>query len=297
MNVCTVLFSSLVAGAAGGSVPVLTGPVPALALQSSYGHSYRDVVFRAFQDVLGRDPHSDELRRYTRLMEDEGWTERDIRRDLRERSSYRRDDDTDRRRRDNDDSDRRSGRETTRRDDDDSGRRSGRETTRRDDDDSGRGSGRETTRRDDDDSGRGSGRETTRRDNEDSGQRRGGDQGSDRQQRSSGQATLTQEQANKIVRDAYRATLGRDADAGGLRDYSQRVLRDNWNQGQIEKALRDSPEYANRIVRDAYRAILGRDADAGGLRDYSQRVLRDHWSQRQVEDALRNSPEYRSKHR
>ena len=47
-------------------------------------------IERAFEDVLDREPTEREFRRYRDLMEDEYWTERDIRDDLRERSDYRR---------------------------------------------------------------------------------------------------------------------------------------------------------------------------------------------------------------
>ena len=50
-------------------------------------------IERAFEDVLDREPTEREFRRYRDLMEDEYWTERDIRDDLRERSDYRRHED------------------------------------------------------------------------------------------------------------------------------------------------------------------------------------------------------------
>ena len=43
-------------------------------------------IERAFDEVLDREPTERELRRYRFLMEEEYWTERDVREDLRERS-------------------------------------------------------------------------------------------------------------------------------------------------------------------------------------------------------------------
>jgi hypothetical protein len=48
------------------------------------------------------------------------------------------------------------------------------------------------------------------------------------------------------VRRAYLAVLNREPDADGLRDYGARVQKDNWSQGDIEKALRESPEHRAR---------------------------------------------------
>jgi hypothetical protein len=52
-----------------------------------------------------------------------------------------------------------------------------------------------------------------------------------------------QDYATQIVRRAYLAVLHREPDANGLRDYGARVVRDRWTQAEVEKALRDSPEY------------------------------------------------------
>lgn len=48
------------------------------------------------------------------------------------------------------------------------------------------------------------------------------------------------------MRRAYLAVLNREPDADGLRDYGARVQKDNWSQGDIEKALRESPEHRAR---------------------------------------------------
>jgi hypothetical protein len=62
-----------------------------------------------------------------------------------------------------------------------------------------------------------------------------------RQRRGTGrQAT-----AEEIVRRAYLSVLGREPDAGS-RGYVDRVLRDNWTQQDVERELRNSPEYRRR---------------------------------------------------
>ncbi len=58
-------------------------------------------------------------------------------------------------------------------------------------------------------------------------------------------ARVTREQAEEVVRRAYRSTLGRDPDEGA-RGYVDRVMRDRWTQGDVERELRKSPEFRNR---------------------------------------------------
>jgi ParB-like chromosome segregation protein Spo0J len=87
MTLRTALLSGLMVGAIGGAVLGALGSPPAMASESD---GDRTMVVRSFQSALGRDPHSYELRRYARLMDDYGWTEQDIRKDLAERSDYRR---------------------------------------------------------------------------------------------------------------------------------------------------------------------------------------------------------------
>lgn len=49
-----------------------------------------DAIRRAFQDVLKREPTESELRRYRGRMEEDGWSEEDVRNNLQTRSDYRR---------------------------------------------------------------------------------------------------------------------------------------------------------------------------------------------------------------
>lgn len=44
-----------------------------------------EIIVRSFEDILNRRPKREEMHFYRRLIEDRGWTERQIRRDLREK--------------------------------------------------------------------------------------------------------------------------------------------------------------------------------------------------------------------
>jgi TorA maturation chaperone TorD len=225
-----------------------------------------EAIVEAFEDVLHREPSDRELRRYLALMEEEGWTERDVHDDLRERPDYRR-----------------HSRDAYE-DPDKVIRRAYDDILHREPDAEGlrlyRG------RMVDDDWSERDVREALRESPE--------------------YATRSRESAEKIVRRAYEDVLGREPDANGLASYRTKVLDQGWEEHDVREALKKSPEYrqkgqitrqeAEEIVRRAYLDTLEREPDAasGG---YVDRVLRDHWTEQDVARELRNSDEYRNKHR
>jgi hypothetical protein len=107
--------------------------------------------------------------------------------------------------------------------------------------------------------------------------------------------------ADAIVRRAYRDILGREPDAEGLRIYRSHIIDRGWTEQQVREALRESAEYkqknvmtrakAQEIVRQAYLVVLKREPDPKSA-GYVDRVLRDNWTQADVERELRRSPEY-----
>jgi hypothetical protein len=56
---------------------------------------------------------------------------------------------------------------------------------------------------------------------------------------------MTLARAQDIVRRAYLSVLRREPDPGS-RGYVDRVLRDHWTQGDVERELRKSAEYRRR---------------------------------------------------
>jgi hypothetical protein len=111
---------------------------------------------------------------------------------------------------------------------------------------------------------------------------------------------------DRIVKHAYNTVLGRDPDPSGLYQYRNQIEQHGWDEHDVERSLRDSPEYrqknsmsqgdARAIVRRAYQSVLGRDPDPASS-VYVDRVLRDHWTERDVARELRNSDEFRNKQR
>ena len=59
-------------------------------------------------------------------------------------------------------------------------------------------------------------------------------------------------QAQDVVRNAYRSVLRRDPDAGGLRNWTEQVMANDWTQRDLENQLRNSDEYRD-MVRTARR--------------------------------------------
>lgn len=69
-------------------------------------------------------------------------------------------------------------------------------------------------------------------------------------------STSSRWQAQQIVRDAYRDILRREPDAGGLRQYTNAMLREGWSVNQVRQSLLNSDEYAERFgSRSRYRGV------------------------------------------
>jgi TorA maturation chaperone TorD len=266
MTLRTVLLSGLVFFSA---VPVLTAAPQAQGLQS---RGEQAAVVRSFRAVLDRDPHPYEVRRYALLMGEYGWTERDVRRDLAERSDYRR-------------YTAGSAFDTnaiiTRGYQDILGRRPD-------------AAGLQSYRRHIIQEGWSEQdvREALRQSPE---------------YRSTARRNTS---ADQIVGRAYRDELNRDPDPSGLETYRRAILESGWDEQDVRQELRRSDErrglpgsgsavrgqdHVTQVVRNAYLAVLDREPDATGMRDYGARVAQDNWSQADVERALRDSPEYRNR--
>jgi TorA maturation chaperone TorD len=249
------------AGAMVGGLALVAGlPGPA------HADWREEAIIEAFEDVLERGPSERELRRYRARMEEDGWTEKDVREDLRERPDYRR-----------------HSRDASENPD---------EVIRRAYDDilhrapDADGLRLYRGRMIDDDWSERDVREALRESPE--------------------YATQSRESAEKIVRRAYEDVLGREPDANGLASYRAKVLDQGWDEHDVREALKKSPEYRQRgqttrpqaeeIVRRAYQSVLGRDPDAGS-RGYVDQVLKEHWTEEDVARELRKSDEYRKKQR
>jgi hypothetical protein len=180
------------------------------------------IIRRAYRDILGRDPDAEGMRSYRIKMVDEGWSEQAVREALRNSPEY-------------------SSGSVRNTSADRIIRRAYQDILRRDPDQA----GLETYRRnivergwDEQDV-----RTALRRSSEARGQVSGGSA-----QGSGGHATsqpppMTEAQANDIVRRAYLSVLNREPDATGMRDYTNKVLREHWSERQVQDALRKSPEY------------------------------------------------------
>lgn len=105
----------------------------------------------------------------------------------------------------------------------------------------------------------------------------------------------------KLIKGAFSDLLGRDPNAGELRDFRNRVIDAGWTERMLRDHLRTEEPYrseaAELIVRRAYRDVLGREPDASGLKQFRWAVAEKGWTESDVRDELRKSAEYRNKPR
>ncbi len=163
------------------------------------------IVRRAYQDILNREPDEDGMRTYRSKIIDDNWSEKDVRNDLRR-------------------SQERAGLKSEAVDQ--IIRRAYQDVLRRDPDQSGLATYRAKMLYD------GWSERDVRSDLKKSSERREiGD--------------VSNEQAQQIVRRAYRDVLGREPDSGSS-VYIEKVMRNHWSQDDVATALRKSPEYKQK---------------------------------------------------
>ena len=271
MRLTTVILAAgVVAGAAELAAAEEEGRMPLLQVREAFD----PVIDHAFRAVLGRAPSDFELRRYRILMQGYGWTEPDIRRDLRERSDYR--------------AVRvRSGvtAETV-------VRRAYQDILGREPDPNGLRD--YTSKIVNDGWSEWDVRNALRR--------------SDEYAATGGPAVrFRTASADRIIRRAYLDILGREPDAAGLDSYRRNILEEGWDEYDVRRALIRSPERrqqrvavsaqaAEDMVRRAYRSVLNREPDADGMTHYTSKVLYEGWNEDDLVHALRDSDEYRETH-
>ena len=177
--------------------------------KSSESFQQDKAIQRSFKTELDREPSGPELQRFRRQMEDYRWTENDIRDDPRNRSDYRRD--SWEANRDLDRTIRQAYDDILRREPDEEDLRYYRSRiidngwTERD--------VREDLQR-----SHAYGQHGTR---------------------------ISRQQAEQIVRRAYREVLGREPDSGA-QGWVDKVLRDRWTEQDVVRALRDSDEFRSK---------------------------------------------------
>ena len=207
-------MKTVLALAAALTVPVLV-PAPAADASAlwSYGAEatedrYERAVRRAFDDVHRREPTDRELHYYARKMEDERWSDGDLRNEIRQGVREVRDD-----RRRGEDADRvvrRAYQDILDREPDSAGMRLYR------------------SRIIDDDWSEQDVREALRKSPE-----------------YREKNMMTRQKAEDIVARAYRSVLNREPDSGS-RSYVDKVMREKWSQSDVERELRKSPEYKRK---------------------------------------------------
>ena len=178
------------------------------------GANADEIVRRAYQDILGREPDPDGLRNYRSKIMNDGWSERDVREALRKSDEYA--------------ANTGPGRGFRTASADRIIRRAYQDILGREPDAAGLRNYRKLILQD------------------------GWDEHDVRQalirspERRQQRVGTSSAQASDIVRNAYRSVLEREPDPGGLSHYTAKILYERWTEDDVVRALRDSDEYREK---------------------------------------------------
>jgi hypothetical protein len=95
------------------------------------------------------------------------------------------------------------------------------------------------------------------------------------------------------VEAVYRAVLDRNADPGGLANWTNLLNSGALSRLQVVQGIRNSPEHFSQEVTDFYITLLGRAPDAAGLQNWVQQ-LQAGMREEQLAFYFLDSPEYLS---
>jgi RNase P/RNase MRP subunit POP5 len=166
------------------------------------------IIRQAYDDLLRREPDEEELRYYRSRIIDNGWTERDVRDDLQRSQAYGR-----------------HGTQISRQQAEQIVRQAYHDVLGREPDSGAQGWVDKVLR------DRWTEQDVVRALRDSDEYRRGGQ--------------ISRQQAEQIVRRAYRDVLGREPDSGA-QGWVDKVLRDRWTEQDVVRALRDSDEYRSK---------------------------------------------------
>ena len=100
------------------------------------------------------------------------------------------------------------------------------------------------------------------------------------------------------IQDIYKNVLGRQADVGGLKQYTGSLM----SIEDVRKEIEQSPERREQQLNTLYREVLGREADPSGIETYTRKDPRAEggFTEEELESLkqdLFNSAEYKAKNR
>jgi hypothetical protein len=94
------------------------------------------------------------------------------------------------------------------------------------------------------------------------------------------------------INNLYIQVLGRNADANGLRSYTQ-VVNQGRSLAQVRRNLVNSQEF-NQSINKIYQEFLGRNVDSNGLQGYRSAIINGR-NFEDVRNEIANSPEARNR--
>ena len=113
-----------------------------------------------------------------------------------------------------------------------------------------------------------------------------------------GYSTASQTQVNLFVYRLYNTCLGRNADIGGLENWSRNILAGNTSGYSAALGFFTSAEYKNlnksneEFIKDLYLVMMDRNADSAGLRNWVNQLT--VYSREEVIKMFCKSQEYRN---
>jgi len=95
----------------------------------------------------------------------------------------------------------------------------------------------------------------------------------------------------RYVRQLYHDLFNRDADPGGLQDWTALLDSGTYTYKDVAQAITSSREYDGDVVDSFYVQYLGRHADAGGLNDWVN-LMQGGYNAERIRAGILGAPEY-----
>lgn len=95
--------------------------------------------------------------------------------------------------------------------------------------------------------------------------------------------------ADRMIRRAFDDVLDRSPTDRELRQYRDRIRRDNWDEGDIRNDLRQRRDRDDRLIRRVFDDVLDRRPNEAELRRYRARIAEDGWNEGDIRNDLRRN--------
>jgi hypothetical protein len=95
-----------------------------------------------------------------------------------------------------------------------------------------------------------------------------------------------------FARALYHDMMGRTADEGGVRNWTDALSAGGWTRRQVSAGFANSTEYRRLVITQAYQQVLGRAPDSGGLDSWMTALAKGTVRLDTLRPALMSSEEF-----